>query len=70
MTTHLSGSPRAPASARLFVFPPRGRFAVGQAVSQTQLSQANTEATSAVKIASASGWYHDDAILAEQRLKS
>jgi hypothetical protein len=66
MTTNLSGSPHASGSAQIFAFPPRGRFAVpGEAP-----VPANPQMLPAVKIASGSGWYHDEAIQAEQRRKS
>jgi Protein of unknown function (DUF2735) len=67
MTTNLSGSPHASGSAQILAFPPRGRFAVtGQAPASPDASQLLPIA----KIASGSGWYHDEAIQAEQRRNS
>jgi len=63
----LSGSPHASGSAQIFAFPPRGRFAV---LGQASAPAASTQMLPAVKIASGSGWYHDEAIQAEQRRKS
>ena len=64
MTTTFSGS------AKIYTFPPRGRFALGmredsQAVSSVQLPRG-------VMVASGSGWYHDQAIqdAAEQARKN
>ncbi len=67
MIAHLSGSPHASGSAQILAFPPRGRFA---AAGQLPVSPADTLITPAVKIASGSGWYHDDAIQADQRRNS
>jgi hypothetical protein len=65
MTTNLSGSPHVSGSAQILKFPPRGRFAV-----QALASAANPQMLPAVRIASGSGWYHDEAIQAEQRRNS
>jgi hypothetical protein len=47
-------------SARIYEFPPRGRFALnGRDESQLRT---NLEAQPLVKVASGSGWYHDAAI--------
>jgi hypothetical protein len=55
MTTSIAGG-----SARIYEFPPRGRFASnGRDESQPR---ATLEAQSLVKVASGSGWYHDAAI--------
>ena len=67
MTANLSGSPHVPGSAQILAFPPRGRFAV---TGQASASAANPQMLPAVKIASGSGWYHDEAIQAEQRRNS
>jgi Protein of unknown function (DUF2735) len=67
MTTNLSGSPHTSGSAQIFAFPPRGRFA---ATGQTPALPVNTQLLPAVKIASGSAWYHDEAVQAEQRRNS
>jgi hypothetical protein len=55
MTTSISRG-----SARIYEFPPRGRFALnGREASQLR---ANLEPQPLVKVASGSGWYHDAAI--------
>ncbi len=69
MTTNFSDATHASRSATIYTFPQRGRFAA------TDQREAFEPATTAhiqpgVKIASASGWYHDEAIQAEQRRKS
>jgi len=55
MTTNASGS------AKVYTFPPRGRFLARNA-SETVGSLAPTWQQPAVRIASGSGWYHDEAI--------
>jgi Protein of unknown function (DUF2735) len=55
MTTSIAGG-----SARIYEFPPRGRFApTGRDESE---ARATLEAQPLVKAASGSGWYHDAAI--------
>ncbi len=53
-------------SAKIFAFPARGRFAVG-----AQREQSNRTADHAsprmVKVASGSGWYHEEAIRDAER---
>ena len=67
MTTNLSGSPNVSPSAQILTFPPRGRFAV---TAQSPASPAASQSLPTAKIASGSGWYHDEAIQAEQRRNS
>ncbi len=67
MIIDLSGLPHVSGSAQILTFPPRGRFAV---TGQASASAANAQMLPAVKIASGSGWYHDEAIQAEQRRNS
>jgi hypothetical protein len=64
MTGNVSGS------ATIYTFPPRGRFAIsGQR--DDSVSAANVQLPLGAKIAAAgSGWYHDDAIQAEQGRKT
>jgi Protein of unknown function (DUF2735) len=64
MTT--SGSPE---TAKIYAFPARGRFAVsGQRDDFTQ--PANVQIPRGTTVASGSGWYHDEAIQAEQCRKN
>ena len=51
-------------SARIYEFPPRGRFALN-ARDDTQ-SPINLEAQALPKVAYGSGWYHDQAIQDER----
>ena len=68
MTTSFSETTPVSGSAKIYTFPPRGRFAAsGQR--QDVAPVANAPLT-AVKIVSGSGWYHEDAIQTEQRRKS
>ena len=61
MTTSASGSSNVSGSAKIYTFPPRGRFALrirdqgGDAAAAVQLPHG-------VKLVSGSGWYHDEAI--------
>ncbi|MGO9698936.1 MAG: DUF2735 domain-containing protein [Xanthobacteraceae bacterium] len=66
MTTNFSEPARASRSATIYTFPPRGRFNEPEAFEPA----ANAHIQPGVKIASGSGWYHDEAIQAEQRRKS
>ena len=62
-------TPSTAVSAKIYSFPPRGRFAVS---SDHDPSPLGTDALLQpnVKIASGSGWYHEEAIAAEQRRKT
>jgi hypothetical protein len=60
MTTSTSGG-----SAQIYQFPPRGRFALNV----RSESQA-VESQPLVKVAAASGWYHDAAIAEAERPRS
>jgi hypothetical protein len=64
MTTNVSRG-----SAKIYTFPPRGRFAVGGLGEESELA-ANVQLPRGVKIASGGGWYHDEAIQAEQGRKN
>jgi hypothetical protein len=64
MTANISGG-----SAKIYTFPPRGRFATAGQFEQSTLG-ANLQLPRGVKIASGSGWYHDEAIAAEQSRKN
>ena len=65
MTTNASAAPTA--SAKIYTFPPRGRFALRiddtAAVAKVQLPRG-------VALVSGSGWYHDEAIQAENARKN
>jgi len=67
MTTNFSQS------AKIYTFPARGRFAVPSqhdAAAPAKTAPKNAPWPASLKIASASGWYHEEAIQAEQRRKS
>jgi hypothetical protein len=59
MTT-LSGSPAPTSSAKIYAFPPRGRFALAK--EHDAMESAGVKSTLGIKIASGSGWYHEAAI--------
>jgi hypothetical protein len=66
MTTNLSGSPGVLPSAKIYSFPPRGRFAQS---GQPSIAVAQAELPRGVKLASGSGWYHEDAIRESERAR-
>ena len=69
MTANFSDAAHASRSATIYTFPPRGRFAAtNQREGFEPVAAAHLQP--GVKIASTSGWYHDEAIQAEQRRKS
>jgi hypothetical protein len=59
MTT-FSGSLAATGSAKIYTFPPRGRFA--SANEHDAIESASVKSAHGVKVASGSGWYHEAAI--------
>jgi Protein of unknown function (DUF2735) len=63
MTTNLSGS------AKIYTFPARGRFAVGDHREESTLAT-NAQLPRGVRVASGSAWYHEAAIQAEQSRKN
>jgi hypothetical protein len=65
MTTNLSATPIA--SAKIYTFPPRGRFALR--IDDTAPA-ATVQLPRGVKLVSGSGWYHDEAIQAENAHKN
>ena len=68
MTTTLSATPTAPiTSATIYTFPPRGRFALRM---DDTAPAANMQLPRGVKLVSSSGWYHDEAIQAENARKN
>jgi len=65
MTTNFSATPIA--SAKIYTFPPRGRFALR--IDDTAPA-ANVQLPRGAKLVSSSGWYHDEAIQAENARKN
>ena len=65
MTTTLSATPTT--SATIYTFPPRGRFALR--IDDTAPA-ANVQLPRGAKVVSGSGWYHDEAIQAENARKN
>jgi hypothetical protein len=61
MATSSSGSSSTSGSAKIYAFPPRGRFALREQHDEFQ-SIASVRLPRDVKIVSGSGWYHDAAI--------
>jgi hypothetical protein len=59
MTT-FSRSPAANGSAKIYTFPPRGRFS--PANERNAMEYAGVTSARGVKFASGSGWYHEAAI--------
>jgi hypothetical protein len=59
MTTNLSATPTETASAEIYTFPPRGRFALR--IDDTAPA-AHVQLARGVNLVSGSGWYHDEAI--------
>jgi Protein of unknown function (DUF2735) len=54
-------------SAKIYTFPPRGRFALR--IDDTAPA-ANVQLPRGTKLVSGSGWYHDEAIQAENPRKN
>jgi hypothetical protein len=65
MTTNFSATPTA--SAKIYTFPPRGRFALR--IDDTAPA-ASVQLSRGTKLVSGSGWYHDEAIQAENARKN
>jgi hypothetical protein len=65
MTTNFSATPTI--SAKIYTFPPRGRYALR--IDDTA-SAANVQLPRGVKLVPGSGWYHDEAIQAEDARKN
>ena len=64
MTTTISQ-----ASAKIYTFPPRGRFAVS-AQHDDFVPAANIQLPRGARLASGSGWYHEEAIQADKSRNS
>jgi hypothetical protein len=67
MTTTLSATPTT--SATIYTFPPRGRFAL-RIDDTAPAANANVQLPHGAKLVSGSGWYHDEAIQAENTRKN
>jgi hypothetical protein len=68
MTTNFSATPTTPTtSAKIYTFPPRGRFALR--IDDTAPA-ATVRLPRGAELASGSGWYHDEAIQAENARKN
>lgn len=67
MTTIFTATPTM--SAKIYTFPPRGRFALRIDDTATA-ANANVQLPRGVKLVSGSGWYHDEAIQAEDARKN
>jgi hypothetical protein len=65
MTTNFSAAPAM--SAKIYTFPPRGRFA--PRIDDTAPA-ATVQLPRGVKLVASSGWYHDEAIQAENARKN
>jgi hypothetical protein len=65
MTTNLSATPTA--SAKIYTFPPRGRFALR--IDDTAPA-ANVQLPRGAEFVSGGSWYHDAAIQAENARKN
>ena len=61
MIEKFSAPPDLSGSAKILTFPPRGRFAVRVSHDQTA-AFAGTQMPRAMRVASGSGWYHEEAI--------
>jgi hypothetical protein len=64
MTTNVTAPT---ASAKIYTFPPRGRFALR--IDDTA-ANANVQLPRGVTLVPGSGWYHDEAIQAENARKN
>jgi hypothetical protein len=72
MTSNFFGSSNvsgSKTSAKLYAFPPRGRFAAANESGSFEPA-AEVQMPRGVRIAPASGWYHDEAIKAERTGKN
>jgi hypothetical protein len=67
MTTTLSATPTT--SAKIYTFPPRGRFAL-HIDNTAPAANANVQLPDGAKLVPGSGWYHDEAIQAENTRKN
>jgi hypothetical protein len=65
MTTRNFTSSDFSGSAKIYTFPPRGRFALSNGREEPEPAT-NRPSARGVKLASSSGWYHEAAIQAEK----
>ena len=63
MTTRFAGSSEFSGSATIYRFPPRGRYALRE---RSDDLVSNRSLPRGARLSCGSGWYHDDAIAAEQ----
>ena len=67
MTTNIFAAPTA--SAKIYTFPPRGRFAL-RIDDTAPAANANVQLPHGAELVSGGGWYHDAAIQAENARKN
>jgi Protein of unknown function (DUF2735) len=67
MASNFTGTPEFSGSAKIYTFPPRGRFALR--VDDTA-SVRRPELPRGAELVTGSGWYHDEAIQAETPRKN
>jgi hypothetical protein len=67
MTTNFSATPTA--SAKIYTFPPRGRFAL-RIEDTAPAAVANVQLPRGAQLAPGNSWYHDEAIQAENPRKN
>jgi hypothetical protein len=67
MTTNFSAPPAT--SAKIYTFPPRGRFAL-RIDDTVPAANASVQLPRGAKLVPGSGWYHDEAIQAENARKN
>jgi hypothetical protein len=58
------------ASARIFQFPARGRFATGNQSSEATLPATAVLSTRVARVAADGAWYHDEAIREAERVSN
>jgi hypothetical protein len=66
MATSISGSSDFTGSAKIYTFPARGRFAVSKQPGEIT-SASNIQLPRGAQFGSTNGWYHEEAIRAEDR---
>ena len=64
MSDNVASGQSASQSAKIYAFPPRGRFAIRQDDAATAAPY--SELPRGLKIAAGSGWYHEEAVRAER----
>jgi hypothetical protein len=66
MTTRISESSSFSGSAKIYAFPARGRFVVSKQRDELTTA-AKVQLPSGAQFASTNGWYHEEAIRAEEQ---